>query len=269
MARIRTIKPEFVESESIGRLSRDARLLFVLLWTFVDDEGRARASARLLSSRLYPYDDDAPKKMSAWLAELQAGNHVRLYEVDGNSYLDIPKWSAHQKIDHPAKSRIPEFCENLASPSEDFANTSETLAPHIMDHGPRTMDLGPRTGEGGGAVAPSPTAEAVDLFNHAAADHDWPQVQSMNPSRTRALTGCLKSIGGIEGWQTLLAKVMASDFLMGRTARADDHANWRFTFDFLLMPKRYTKIMEGGYDNRNGTHQPERGISAVLAALAD
>jgi len=121
-----------------------------------------------------------------------------------------------------------------------------------------------------GAVAPSPpVADAVTLFNQAAADHDWPQVQSMNASRTRALTGCLKSVGGIEGWRALLAKVMASDFLMGRTALADDHANWRFTFDFLLMPKRYTKIMEGGYDNRNGTHQPERGISAVLAALAD
>lgn len=33
MARIRSIKPEFPQSESIGKLSRDARPLFVLLWT--------------------------------------------------------------------------------------------------------------------------------------------------------------------------------------------------------------------------------------------
>ena len=44
MARIRTIKPEFQNSESIGRLSRDARLTFVLLWPHCDDEGRCRAA---------------------------------------------------------------------------------------------------------------------------------------------------------------------------------------------------------------------------------
>lgn len=139
MARIRTIKPEFPESESVGHLSREARLLFVLLWTYVDDEGRARASSRLLASRLYPYDDDATELMDDWLSELEAGGHVRRYEVDGSTYLDIPKWLTHQKIDHPTKSRLPEYRET----SRDFASASETLAPHIMDHGPSTKDRGP------------------------------------------------------------------------------------------------------------------------------
>lgn len=119
---------------------------------------------------------------------------------------------------------------------------------------PGTVNREPEEKGKGGAVAPSPpVAEAVALFNQTAAEHDWPRVQSMNAARTRALAVCLMDVGGFDGWQSLLAKVMASDFLMGRTARADDHANWRFTFDFLLMPKRYTKIMEGGYDNRTGS----------------
>jgi len=141
MARIRTIKPEFVESESVGKLSRDARLLFILLWTFVDDAGRARASSRLLASRLYPYDDDAPKQIGKWLDELERGEHIRLYEVDGDKYLDIPKWLKHQKIDHASQSRIPEFRED----SRDFARDAETVAPHTLDLGPvpRTVDLGP------------------------------------------------------------------------------------------------------------------------------
>ena len=56
MGRIRTIKPEFPQSESVGRLSRDARLLFILLWTLVDDSGRTRGGYQLLASLLYPYD---------------------------------------------------------------------------------------------------------------------------------------------------------------------------------------------------------------------
>jgi hypothetical protein len=145
MARIRTIKPEFVESESIGKLSRDARLLFIQLWTFVDDAGRARASSRLLASRLYPYDTDAPKLIGHWLEELELGGHIRMYEIEGDQYLDIPKWLKHQKIDHASKSRLPEC-------PEDFAKPRETVAPHTLDLGPvpRTMDLVPHEG----AIAP-------------------------------------------------------------------------------------------------------------------
>lgn len=71
MGRIRTIKPEFPQSESVGRLSRDARLVFILLWTVADDEGRSRAASRMLASLLYPYDDDAPKRIDGWLSELE------------------------------------------------------------------------------------------------------------------------------------------------------------------------------------------------------
>jgi hypothetical protein len=121
-----------------------------------------------------------------------------------------------------------------------------------------------------GAIAPLPTAEAVEVFNQFADEHDWPKVQVLSEPRKRALAGCLKSVGGIEGWQHLLAKVTASDFLMGRTARSGEHANWRFDFDFLVQPKRYIKIMEGGYGNSpNSQRPPERGLGAALAALAD
>lgn len=143
MGRIRTIKPEFPQSETIGRLSRDARLLFVQLWTFVDDSGRARASSRLLASALYPYDDDAPKLMDRWLAELEREGCIRRYTVEGNRYLDIPNWLKHQKIDRPSASRFPAFDEGSRALDEHSAT----------DLGPRTStkDLGPgpSTGDAG------------------------------------------------------------------------------------------------------------------------
>src|SRR3990167_4452028 len=121
MARIRTIKPEFPQSESIGRLSRDARLLFIQLWTLADDDGRARAASRMLASLLYPYDDDARDLMDDWLDELEQENCIRRYVVDGSSYLEIINWLKHQKIDHPSKSRLPEFRETFAKPRETLA----------------------------------------------------------------------------------------------------------------------------------------------------
>jgi hypothetical protein len=109
MGRIRSIKPEFPQSESIGKLSRDARLLFIQLWTIADDAGRTRASSRMLASLLYPFDELSPNLVETWLQELNATGHIRIYEVNGNHYLYITNWLIHQKIDRPTPSKLPPF----------------------------------------------------------------------------------------------------------------------------------------------------------------
>jgi hypothetical protein len=121
MARIRTVKPEFPQSESMGRVSRDARLLFILTWTLCDDAGRTRAASRMLASLLYPYDDDAPKKIDGWLAELEREGCIVRYQAEGGTYLQVCNWLNHQKIDKPSASKIPAFDESsriLANPRE-------------------------------------------------------------------------------------------------------------------------------------------------------
>ena len=126
MPRIRTIKPEFPQSESMGRVSRDARLLFVLLWTLCDDEGRTRAASRMLASLLYPYDADAPELIEGWIAELEREKCVVRYRIEDQTYLQVSKWLIHQKIDKPSKSRIPPFDEGSPIPREPSANPRES-----------------------------------------------------------------------------------------------------------------------------------------------
>lgn len=135
MARIRTIKPEFPHSESMGRVSRDARLLFIELWTICDDAGRTRGNSRMLASLLFPYDDDAPDKISGWIEELEREQCVIRYEVDGNMYLQVCKWNEHQKIDKPSKSRLPAFGDD----SRGFENIREDSCSDRD----RDRDLGP------------------------------------------------------------------------------------------------------------------------------
>lgn len=118
MGRIRTIKPEFPQSEKIGRLSREARLCFVMMWTIADDAGRLRGSSRMLASLLYPYDDDAAALMDGWVAELETFECIRRYEVNGSSYIQIANWLEHQKIDKPSASKIPAFDDHSTKPRE-------------------------------------------------------------------------------------------------------------------------------------------------------
>lgn len=148
MARIRSIKPEFPHSESLGRISRDARLCFVLMWTQADDSGRLRGSSRMLASLLFPYDDDAPSLMDIWMGELERVGCIRRYLVDDKHYVDIPKWLEHQKIDRPSASRFPAFDE-----------TSRALVePSSSDQGPGSKDQG-----GEGSTPAAPAAAQVEI----------------------------------------------------------------------------------------------------------
>lgn len=146
MARIRTIKPEFPQSESMGRISREARLCFIMLWTIADDSGRLRGSSRMLASLLFPYDDDAPTLMDGWLDELDGEGCLRRYSSDGATYIEIAKWLSHQKIDKPSPSKFPPFDES----SRILANPREVSCE---DQGPRTKDQGPGTKEGSASLA--------------------------------------------------------------------------------------------------------------------
>lgn len=153
MARIRTIKPEFPHSESMGRVSRDARLLFIMLWTICDDSGRTRGNSRMLSSLLFPYDDDANKHIGTWLKQLESEGCLVRYEVDGQSYIEICNWLSHQKIDRPSPSKFPSFDAS----SRIIANVREASS---LDQG---VDQGRDQGKDQGKIQES----NVDFFDVA------------------------------------------------------------------------------------------------------
>lgn len=127
MARIRTIKPEFARSASTAQLSRDARLLFLLLLPEVDDDGRMLGSAKLLDGLLYPSDDDVTaKKIERWLEECERAGMVTLYEVTGTRYLQITNFAKHQKVSHKRDSVLPPPPRRSAAGAPP-----ETLVPYV------------------------------------------------------------------------------------------------------------------------------------------
>jgi hypothetical protein len=91
----------------MSRVSHEARLLFVLLWTLVDDAGRAKAAPAALALMLYPSEPEMPQFLPVWLDELEREGCIERYTVDDVVYLRIVNWRKHQKIDHPTASKLP------------------------------------------------------------------------------------------------------------------------------------------------------------------
>ena len=117
MARIRTIKPDFWTSDQIMSLSRNARLTFIGLWNFCDDEGRHKWSARQVKAEVFPGDDDIDAALVAdWLGELERGGLVKRYRNGGDELLAVTGWHKHQRID---KRQKPKF----AGPDDERSET--------------------------------------------------------------------------------------------------------------------------------------------------
>ena len=258
MARIRTIKPEFPQSESMGNVSREARLLFILLWPVCDDEGKARGSARLLASLLFPYDADAPALIDGWLDELSRENCIVRYEVGGAHYVRVVKWGEHQKIDRASPSKIPD-------PSNDARELSSTTRePSTQDQGPK--DQGPK--DRGPGKGPGPREreqeEAGRLWQEAARVEGWPEVGLLNSMRRQLLQARLAQCGGIEGWKLALEKARQAEFLRTPDGKPQ---RW-FDLDWLLDEQKFTKVMEGRYAKRHRS-DGKPGVGSTLAAYAE
>lgn len=104
MARIRTIKPDFWTDEKVVELSAFARLLFIGLWNFADDEGRMEYSPKRIKMQILPADSaEIPRLME----ELRALGLITIYCVESIDYLQIAGFAKHQKVDKRSPSKYP------------------------------------------------------------------------------------------------------------------------------------------------------------------
>ena len=185
MARIRSIKPEISESETLAELPLAVCFTFATLWPHCDDRGRRKAQPRLVLADLYPMRDDVTvDDMTEHLILMSEHDLICLYiGCDGKPYLHVVNWDEHQKVDKPSKSRVPPCREhepdaecskghdtcassalNLGTPPADSATPPETPANPLDTpaDGSRTVDLVPRTVDRGPRIVPT-TSGALAL----------------------------------------------------------------------------------------------------------
>lgn len=183
MARIRTIKPEFASDEKLARVSRDARLTFVLCITQADDDGLLPGNDRQLLAALYPMDDDVTyASLAGMIEELVDLGRLRWRETrDGSPVLEIVNWAAHQKVDHKGKSVLLPTLKPIGeeSPRESRVPREGVASASRSDLGPTTVDRGPQTAPRKAAVRVVP----ADDPTFSAAFAKYPRRAGNNSSR--------------------------------------------------------------------------------------
>ena len=105
MPRIRTVKPDFWTDEALTECSLSARLMFIGMFNFSDDNGNMQRSSKQLKMKIFPADDIDCEKL---LGELITHGLVSEYSVSDKKYIHIKGFKVHQVINRPSKTKIPD-----------------------------------------------------------------------------------------------------------------------------------------------------------------
>ncbi|QIG78198.1 hypothetical protein BIBE0010001c01_00012 [Bifidobacterium phage BigBern1] len=258
--RIRSIKPEFWRSDDIDALSIPDRLLFIGLWSYVDDNGVGLFSLKDIAADLFAGDmardsQETLQRVSEGLGTLSRHHLIEVYRVDEKDYLHITNWSRHQKITHPGKVRYPLpdkgseppltlFTETLQRPSGDSLawnrGTGEQgnrgTVPPIAPQGGRS-ESEPETHE--------PTSEPTKSFEQFWSlypNHDYPDAAVREFKRVLRRTGTERV--------TLVA------LLQGAQMLRDEHRDPRY------IPSASKWLHDGGWKNRTKPRAQQRAPAA-------
>lgn len=139
MARKRMISPEIWDSENFSKLSILAKLVFIGMISNADDEGRGKAKAAFLKSKLFPYDESMRvADVESALDEVAENMSVTMYSHDGNEYYSFDNWKKWQRVDKPSPSNIipydSESCNIIRGTFREHSpNVPRTLPPNIIE----------------------------------------------------------------------------------------------------------------------------------------
>jgi hypothetical protein len=174
MARIRTVKPEMFESESLAECSVTAMLTFIGLLTQADDCGRHRDHPAIIAGRLWALrPEHTAAHVAQDLEELAAAGLICRYTgCDGRTWLHIVTWEQHQKINKATPSRVPRCPSHQGHRQCGKCQTEDCPTAHLKaapatPTGVRREDYGSPHAGLRRPVSPDTTADAADAPEEA------------------------------------------------------------------------------------------------------
>lgn len=185
--RIRTIKPSFWRSDDITALPMDLRLLFIGLWSYVDDNGVGIDDYRQIAADLFALEEDQTairRFVRDGVATLSRGPLVTCYMIENKSYLFITAWDEHQKVDRPNKARHPRPPETPGPTTSKNGREADQVAkssrqsregpPSVVRKLEEVKTLKPSEANASAADATQDQQPALMLCPPPAPEHDSP-----------------------------------------------------------------------------------------------
>jgi hypothetical protein len=227
------IRPEFWEDTKIAQLSSYARLFFIALWNFADDEGYLENNPAWLKAKCFPYDKVNIEKLTE---ELIKSGRILIQ----NGIISILNFLKHQRIEKPRQSVLKiQFGEDSGNGSGtvgESSTTKEKLSEEkLSEEKILYVDFEKST---------------INLWNLFCEKHPFlSKITTITDSRRKSLKARFAQ-NTFKDFPALLAAIEDQPFLLNGNPDSKDHKNWKISFDWLIRNDiNHVKVLEKKYMN--------------------
>jgi hypothetical protein len=140
----------------------------------------------------------------------------------------------------------------------DDSNLNHNIAPTRPDQTRPEQTRPEQTSDS--AHPPCPIQEIMGLFNTTCTS--LPQIKSVEGTRLKHLQSRWRQKPDLEFWSQFFVTVEVSNFLTGRLK------DWTASFDWIIKPTNFTKILEGNYVNKQTDGMNERDRRNAAQCMA-
>ena len=126
----RFLKESIRTSKTINALNDFQFRVWAYLITYVDDFGRGSAEPEIIKGFVFPRRKSVTEaSIKSALDDLARMGLIRLYDVDGDSYLYFPNWASHQNV-RATSSKFPDPTDDNTriQMKTDDSNRIQTIA---------------------------------------------------------------------------------------------------------------------------------------------
>lgn len=92
-----------------------------------------------------------------------------------------------------------------------------------------------------------PFTEIVNIYHRCCPQ--LPRVETLTETRRRFLRARWHEMPGLDRWETFFGIVSDSPFLLGKSAPRNGSRPFRASFDWLIRPTNFVKVVEHHYDD--------------------
>ncbi|MBM3606199.1 MAG: DUF1376 domain-containing protein [Alphaproteobacteria bacterium] len=202
-----------------------------------------------------------PAKFAAVWSEIS-----RFFEVDGDTITNPRMTKERKKAAEKSQKRATAGSAGGKAKALKDQESRLANAMQLPCHSPDTRNQSEEREEAKASLSAEPTfpdlahvdeiSQAVSAYNEAAEVVGWSKVQKLSRERRVKLAARLREAGGIEGWRVAMSKARASPLCTGNNERG-----WVASFDFLISKEKFTRLMEGQYDDRRSSRTDYRAPS--------
>lgn len=224
----------------------------------------------MLNDRI-PYTDEMlatifRRNLNTVRLALQTFEQFGMIEIV-NDTITIPNWGKHQNLDQleSKKKYMREYMQDYRQKQREIACKTNSKTNSKANVSSLDIDIDKERDKDKDIIhADKPQKSDTEIQSVVDAYHticlDLPKIRTLTKQRRSAVKARI-SENGIDTITEAFRKAQASDFLTGKVN------DFKASFDWIMKPSNFCKILEGNYDNRPAQAQPKQNVQPTHSSI--